>query len=72
MASLSEGFLERDVFHVRVWAGLGQDLLRSLVLNGEVDRESHLFLSFGPPLAKAWDENLDVKVLWASSGQGLA
>ena len=53
MASLSEGFLERYVFHVRVWVGLGQDLLRNLVLNGEVDGESHLFLSFGPPLAKA-------------------
>ena len=30
--------------------------------NGEVDRQSHLFLSSGPPLAKAWDENLGVKV----------
>ena len=32
------------------------------MLNGEVDRESHLFLSSGPPLAKAWDENLGAKV----------
>ena len=62
MARLSEGFLERNVFHFRVRAGLGQVLLRSLTSNGEVDRESHLFLSSGPPLAKAWDENLGVKV----------
>ena len=62
MARLSEGFLERNVFHFRVLAGLGQALLRSLRSNGEVDRESHLFLSSGPPLAKAWDENLGVKV----------
>ena len=61
-ARLSEGFLERNVFHFRVLAGLGQALLRSLRSNGEVDRESHLFLSSGPPLAKAWDENLGVKV----------
>ena len=40
---LSEEILERNVFEFRVWVGLGQDLLRSLVLNGEVDRESHLF-----------------------------
>ena len=62
MARLSEGFLKRNVFHFRVRAGLGQALLRSLTSNGEVDRESHLFLSSGPPLAKAWDENLGVKV----------
>ena len=62
MARLSEGFLERNVFHFKVLAGLGQALLRSLTSNGEVDRESHLFLSSGPPLAKAWDENLGVKV----------
>ena len=62
MARLSEGFLERNVFHFRVLAGLGQALLRSLTSNGEVDRESHLFLSSGPPLAKARDENLGAKV----------
>ena len=39
--------------------------------NGEVDGESLFFLSSGPPVAKAWEENLGVKVLWASSGQGL-
>ena len=54
--------MERNVFLFRVWAGLGQDLLRSLRLHGEVDGESHLFLSSGPPLAKAWDENLGAKV----------
>ena len=43
MARLSEEILERNVFEFRVWVGLGQDLLRNLVLNGEVDRESHLF-----------------------------
>ena len=64
MARISEGFLERSGFDVRVWAGLGQDLLRSLVL-------SHLFLSSGPPLAKAWDEILGLFELWASTGQGL-
>ena len=62
MARLSEGFLERNVFDIKVWAGLGQDLLRSLTSNGEDDRESDLFLSSGPPLAKAWDENLGAKV----------
>ena len=62
MGRLSEEFFERNVFEVRVWAGLGQDLLRSLTLNGEVDRESHLLVSSGPPLAKAWDENLGAKV----------
>ena len=41
---------------------MGQDLLRSLTLNGEVDREIHLLLNSGPPLAKAWDENLGAKV----------
>ena len=68
MARPSEEIFERNVFHFRVWAGLGQDLLRSLTLNGEVDRESHLFLSSGPPLAKAWDENLGAKV--GGSGYG--
>ena len=58
MGRLSEEFFERNVFEVRVWAGLGQDLLRSLTLNGEVDRESHLLVSSGPPLAKAWAEIL--------------
>ena len=62
MARLSEGFLERNVANFKVRAGLGQALLRSLTWNGEVDRESHLFLSSGPPLAKAWDENLGAKV----------
>jgi len=37
------------------------------MLNDEVDGESHLFLSSGPPLAKAWDENLGAQV-----GGGLA
>ena len=41
---------------------MGQDLLRSLRLHGEVDGEIQLFLSSGPPLAKAWDENLGAKV----------
>ena len=41
------------------------------MLNGEVDRQSHLFLSSGPPLAKAWDENLDVKVGGLGSGGAL-
>ena len=54
--------MSRNVFHFRVRAGLGQVLLRSSTSNGEVDRESHLFLSSGPPLAKAWDENLGAKV----------
>ena len=71
MARLSEEIFERNVFHFRVWAGLGQDFLRSLVLNGEVDGESHLFLSSGPPLAKAWDENLGVKVGGFRSGGAL-
>ena len=35
------------------------------------DRESHLFLSSGPPLAKAWDENLGVKVGGFRSGGAL-
>ena len=71
MARLSEEIFERNVFHFRVWAGLGQDFLRSLMLNGEVDGESHLFLSSGPPLAKAWDENLGVKVGGFRSGGAL-
>ena len=54
--------MERDVVHFNVWAGLGQDLLRSLVFFGDVDRESHVFLNSGPPLAKAWAENLGAKV----------
>ena len=29
--------------------------------NGEVDGESLLFLSSGPPVAKAWEENLGAK-----------
>ena len=62
MGWLGPGSSEKFGVELRVWAGLGQDLLRSLVLNGEVDRESHLFLSSGPPLAKAWDENLGAKV----------
>ena len=41
---------------------MGQDLLKTLRLNGEVDGQSHLFLSSGPPLAKAWAENLGAKV----------
>ena len=32
VARLSEEILERNVFDFKVWAGLGQDLLRSLVL----------------------------------------
>ena len=31
-------------------------------MHGEVDGEIQLFLSSGPPLAKAWDENLGAKV----------
>ena len=31
-------------------------------MNSEVDGQSDLFLSSGPPLAKAWDENLGAKV----------
>ena len=31
-------------------------------VDGQVDGESHLFLRSGPPLAKAWDENLGAKV----------
>jgi len=41
------------------------------MLNGEVDRESHLFLSSGPPLAKAWDENLGAQVGGFRSGGAL-
>ena len=63
--------MSRNVFHFRVRAGLGQVLLRSSTSNGEVDRESHLFLSSGPPLAKAWDENLGVKVGGFRSGGAL-
>ena len=55
----------------KVWAGLGQDLLRSLRLHGEVDGEIQLFLSSGPPLAKAWDENLGAKVGGFGSGGAL-
>ena len=36
-ASLSEGFLERKVSRFKLRAGLGQDLLRNLVWNGEAD-----------------------------------
>ena len=54
----SEGFFESFPLSLKLWVGLGQDLLRNLTLN----RESHLFLSSGPPLAKAWDENLGAKV----------
>ena len=32
------------------------------MLNGEGGRKKHLFLSSGPPVAKAWDENLGAKV----------
>ena len=31
-------------------------------MHGEVDGEIQLFLSSGPPLAKAWHENLGAKV----------
>ena len=68
MASDFGGFFQERSLLLRVWVGLGQDLRRSLMLNGEVDRESHLFLSSGPPLAKAWDENLGVKVGGFGSG----
>ena len=55
-ASLSGGFLERRVSHFKLRAGLGQDLLRSLVWNGEADPQSHLFLNSGPPLTRLpWD-----------------
>ena len=30
--------------------------------NGEIDGESLFFLSSGPPVAKAWEENLGVEV----------
>ena len=46
---------------VRVRESLVQDFLITLMLNGEADGKSHLFLKSGPPLAKAWDENLGVK-----------
>ena len=71
MASDFGGFFQERSLLLRVWVGLGQDLRRSLMLNGEVDRESHLFLWSGPPLAKAWDENLGVKVGGLGSGGAL-
>ena len=71
MASDFGGFFQEGSLLLRVWVGLGQDLRRSLMLNGEVDRESHLFLWSGPPLAKAWDENLGVKVGGLGSGGAL-
>ena len=74
MASVAEDFFEIHVTPLGfglAWAGLGQDLLRNLMLNGEVDRQSHLFLSSGPPLAKAWDENLGAKVGGLGSGGAL-
>ena len=71
MASDCGGFFREKCLLLKVWAGLGQDLRRSLMLTGEVDRESHLFLRSGPLLAKAWDENLGVKVGGLGSGGAL-
>ena len=41
------------------------------MLNGEADGENLLFLSSGPPLAKAWAENLGVKVGGLGFGSAL-
>ena len=46
-ASLSGCFLESEIFHLKLRAGLGHDLLRSLMFNDEVDPQSHLFLTPG-------------------------
>ena len=54
--------MSEHVLNLRVRAGLGQDLLKTSMLIGEVDGPGHLFLSSGPPLAKAWAENLGAKV----------
>ena len=58
---------EEKCLGFRVQAGLGQDLLRSSMLNDEVDRESRLFLSSGPPVAKACGQDLGTKVGGRSS-----
>ena len=71
MASAFGGNFREKCLLLRVWAGLGHDLRRNLMLTGEVDRESHLFLRSGPLLAKAWDENLGVKVGGLGSGGAL-
>ena len=43
----SELFLREHVLNFRVRAGLGQDLLKTSMLNGEVDGPCHLFWALG-------------------------